>query len=138
MRILTESEMKDFFSRYNPLCLEDENGVIMLFETYGKCYKELLKRLFLAYPAGYVDLSLFLVYQYPMRLVDAERAVFNMKSYGVVEDQLIIDWYKGGRYRDLLLESFVQGVHGMLGTKFQKDMWLGALASFKQEYGINS
>lgn len=121
---------------YNPFVFKDQSGRFMMFPTLEDSYYELLQRIYDAGPTM-VDVIVFFVDTYGMPYVEAQNYVRGWLSViGMKEAVFLFDWKNGGKQRDADLEKFARGMHLMSETKFNKDMFLGALAKFKKKMHI--
>lgn len=129
-------DLGEFLELYNPLAFKDARGNIMYFKTYVEAYEELFDRLYKAGPYM-IDAVVFCMDNYGMKIQDAQRFVNSWQRYIDVQKQyFLIDWKTGGKERDLQLEKFARGLHLLLESKFNKDMFLCALDKMKEKLKI--
>lgn len=122
-------DLEEFLVQRNPLAFKDDKGNVMYFKTYMEAYYEMIHRVYLSGPK-YVDLVLLCVKTYGMEKNDAERFVKKWRCYGVNEDFMLLNWnIKDDGDRRMLTDSLrkiAQGLHMLVGAKFNNDMFLFA------------
>lgn len=126
-------DLGDFLVARNPLAFKDEKNTIMYFQTYKEAYEEMLERLYKAGPV-YVDLVLFAMDTYGMEKKDAEQFVRKFWSIGLKEQELLLNWQseapsERARLREQLAKV-AKGLHMLVESKFQSDMFLAAFDAF--------
>lgn len=127
--------LSDFLEERNPLSFKDAKGKIMYFRDYESAYYEFFQRIFEAGPK-YVDMVLFCMDTYGMTKSDAERFVSRWRCFGITEDAILTNWWFGDNQLERkrlidCLQGVAQGLHMLAGTKFKKDMFLGAFSRFE-------
>ena len=122
---------------YDPFCFKKADGRFQMFKTYSDAYLELLQRLKDQFPAGYIDIIVFLVdncsmkYNYALSyLPQLERLGCNVRNDRDWSGVVLVNWKK---FDDSVfaLERIAQGMHLILGTEFNRDMFKNAVERFK-------
>lgn len=127
----------ELLEQVNPFAIKEPNGKIKVYKDYAAAYLDVMSRMYADSPRGYLDIPLFLTRHCGMELKQAKDFMENFYRSGALNkgdsvsevDVALIDW---SDYQFLLhyLPKFFSGLHWILETKFQKDMFLLALQRF--------
>lgn len=137
-----EADFGSIMSKYNPLGFKEKNGEISTFADYRAAYVEMLDRLFMLFPKGYVDVDLFVVETYGVRLSDSWQLLGNFVDVGLIkryDDELpaalfLMRWDVKSEY--FKMEQFATALHFLTGTTFNRSMFLEAVAIFRAKYNL--
>lgn len=138
--------MVDDFARalaeYNPFCFKKNDGHFLMFKDYEEVYVALLDRLFEQFPGGYIDLCVFCVDNCSMKFTFAQNYLPQWEALGCnpshVEGwagEVLVSWKALDDY-GYLLENIAKGLHLILGTTFNRDMFMGALNRFRLKHKL--
>lgn len=124
---------------YDPFCFKKADGRFLMCKTYEEAYVELLSRLMEQCPAGYIDIVVFLVdncsmkYNFALTYIPQfEKLGCNVKNDRDWDGVVVVDWKKVEEY-ELALECIARGMHLLLGTEFNRDMFKSALTRFRMK-----
>lgn len=133
----------EVMEQVNPFAIKEANGKIKVYKDYAAAYQDVMTRMHEDSRRGYLDIPLFLTRHCGMELRQAKDFLENFYRSGALkkgdsvaeEGVALIDW---SDYQFLLryLPKFFCGLHWILETKFQNDMFLLALQRFCIKNGI--
>lgn len=133
MKHEVQMDLGEFLKQRNPLALKDKKGQIMVFDTYKEAYEEFFWRIYQSGPY-YVDLVLLSMEIYGMTKPYAEKWVRTFWALGIRQDVVLLDWGKDKedklRCLRMNLEQICICFHTLVGSKFQRDMFLAAFNDF--------
>lgn len=130
----TYHDLAELIEKYNPFGYKDERSRICIFATYEEVYYETCKRLF-KLGGPYVDLVQFCVENFAMPVRDAERFIAEWKHLSLPKGEFVyLDWSGEDGKLTQTLEAICKGLHGLSGTRLNKDMLLGAIYRFQKDY----
>ena len=119
----------DLIERFNPFGFKKEDGDTQVFREYKDAYLYALKKLFLQFPRGYIDFTLYIEAQTKLPFADSVRVVRSWKTMDVNEVELI-DLRSNDRARYLDLMKVMKCLHTISETKFNEAMFKQALMEF--------
>lgn len=120
----------DLIMRYNPFGFKKENGDTCIFKTYTDCYLYALKKLYLQFPRGYIDMALFVEAQTKLPFNDSVRVVKSWKSMDI-QETMLIDFTDEGVVPRYQLSGIMKALHTISETRFNDAMFLEAYQLFK-------
>lgn len=137
-----EADFGSFMSKFNPFGFKEKNGEISAYADYRAAYVEMLERLFALFPKGYIDVDLFVVEMYGVRLVDSWQLLGNFVDVGLIkrcDDELpagvfLMRWDVKSEY--FKMEQFATALHFLTGTKFNRSMFLEAVGYFRAQHNL--
>lgn len=127
------NDLSDVILVYNPFCLKNDKGTLMVFETYEEAYVELLRRLYKAGPTA-VDPVVFLCDNLGMANMDAVDFVKSWgRKYRETTQLFLFDWSEDNRETDYYAREFCWCMHQLSETQFNEAMFNNALCRIKKE-----
>lgn len=117
-----ESEIliQEFFEEHNPFMLKDEKGKLCYFECYADAYTDLLGRLKLDFPEGYIDLVVFLTEYYGYTADEAVSEVSSWERRGF-KNPVLVDWSDPLYIEEL--RDVCQRMHFVSESSFKEDQF---------------
>lgn len=130
---------QEVLTRHNPygFTVPNTDKIVPLdFPNIIEAYKYTLERLYLMFPRGYIDLTLFVAKNTPLDFRDAERYVATMKRLGIEKDVILIDGWTPSKKRDSTLKLIFIALHTATYTPFQEGFFLTAVNWFNVTYNL--
>lgn len=136
-------EFFEVMEKVNPFAFKDEKGKICIFKDYRAAYLYGIEKMYAMSMGGWLDLVLFMCTHCGFSLPDAVRFMESFERSGALtasdesdKTQLVqIDWTD---YKDMqrVLTRVFNGLHWILETKFNNDMFRSALDTFCAKMGV--
>ena len=120
----------DLIERYNPFGFKKEDDDTCLFKNYTECYLYTLKKLYLQFPRGYIDMALFVEKRTHLPYNDSLRVVKGWKTMGI-DEVMLIDFTSDDISTRYQLASIMKALHTISETRFNEALFYEAYALFK-------
>ena len=117
-------------AEHNPFGFRDEYGEPCYYPSYYEAYLELMRRLYMYFFGGYIDMALFLYDNCGLKLDIGSTVTRKWRLYGYTSDPCEINW-KVAAIRDRILEAIARGMHDLTETPFKAELYKIALTKFK-------
>lgn len=122
---------------YNPFCIKDAFGRVKSFKTYEDAYLDILKRMLMDSPRGYLDVQLFLTRHCGLSNMHAADFIDNFYKEGALRrgvepdghQVVMIDWSDEDWLRGYL-PKFMRSLHWLLETHYDSEMFGRAFDKF--------
>lgn len=131
---IKERHMQTLYNAHAPFSFVDDKGEVQIYQTLEKAYYDALLRIVVQFQRGYVDLTLYLMKQMELRLVDARSCVEQMLSFTGTE-MVLLDFKNWPRNTQDDCEAVIRGLCEINGVDFDKSTFLVAYKKFETNWG---
>lgn len=123
----------DIIKKYNPFGFKEPNGSSSTFVDYGELYYYVMVKMVSDFPRGYIDISLFLVWEMNIEIRDACRIFKKHLRKWFQKDVILVElWDNDSRERDYFFRSLLSGLHAYSDTKFSESYYRNAICKFNE------